>query len=93
MPNGANANTTRAAISIPIRWVGCRWDPQRAVFFRDAIGRRFEISLQGAVDGGMFEWETTTPARRDALLAWAADPAMQCPPQPVETSEQEARHD
>ena len=64
----------------PIRWVGWSWYPERVVRFEDADGRQFEISAQAALDAGAFEWSTTTRERRDALLAWASDPAMACPP-------------
>ena len=87
----AESNQSAVGICGPIRWIGYNWDP-RVVRFEDATGRRLEISLQGAVDEGMFGWETTTPERRDALLAWVGDPAMEYPPLFTVAGRQEARH-
>ena len=61
----------------PLRWVGYSWDPSRVVRFEDARGELCEAPAGAALRFGLFELATSTPERRDALRAWAADPTIE----------------
>ena len=70
---------------LPIRWTGCSWEPRRTIRFKDASGQYYELDVADVLRLGLFDLDTTTPLRRDALRAWAAPPAAEHAPAHVET--------
>ncbi len=65
-----NPRTSMSSFLAPIRWTGFSWEPKRVVRFTDAVGRLCELPVADAIRVGLFDFETTTPERRDTLRAW-----------------------
>lgn len=71
---------------VPFKWIGHNWLPNDTVRFEDGLGRRLEIGAVAALQCGLFDLDTTTPAHRDFLRRWAEavqagrDAALICTP-------------
>jgi len=77
----ASAGADSVTVFEPIRW--CGWfedeDGSRWLVFKSVDGLRQTITATEALANGMFDWDTTTPERRDILQPWATDPTMASP--------------